>query len=374
MAPAGLAEGEKYIMTYAIRHWHVATLLSGVLLSAVGCGSGDSRVVSDAVASGELQLPLVTASQGSFRLRSAVFQLASVSGSIVTRLDSEAEPDSTSLRAELPQDAYTATLEEGWALERLSEQAGAVSVRAALLSQNPATFEIRDGRLTRLVYEFATDDGVVVFGAGAAEVAVSVTEAPSASCSVLDAASCPGGQTCLLADASGQTFCAEPGTLPVGSLCSTEQCVPGAQCLKLNPEQPDQGVCARFCSGDVLEFGCECRSLSFDDGIGVCTPPPFPICEPLTQTGCNESETCQHRSGSFAVCGPPGAGQLGESCLGETCARGLDCHGDQAELGIVGTCTRFCDTRTTYQCPFASPYYYYQYCQDVGTGNVGRCL
>jgi hypothetical protein len=339
----------------------------------LGCGGPHAEAgLAPSQAKGELQLALVTSQRGSFRLRQAVIQLQSRSGATAVRLESDAEPEATSLRAELAQGAYGATLEDGWSLERLGDDGSPVGIRAALLTPNPVEFEIRDGRVTRLTYEFATDDGIVRFGAGALELTVAVSEPPSSSCDLLDPALCPAEQTCLVADATGATFCAEPGSLPVGAPCSAEQCVRGAQCLVLDPTADDSALCMQFCQPHQLRFGCECQSLSFDASVGVCVPPPFSTCDPLTQTGCVEAETCQHVAGNFATCGTPGTAQVGEACLGETCAAGLDCFGDRPELGVSGSCRHFCDTGNGI-CP-RSFWPFFETCSDVGTGHLGRCF
>ncbi len=86
--------------------------------------------------------------------------------------------------------------------------------------------------------------------------------------------SCPFGQTCLLADANGRTFCAAAGTLPPGSPCTSEQCQAGSQCLNLDPDHPDQGTCAQFCDTSISTFGCNCQGLGISNSnAGFCGPP-----------------------------------------------------------------------------------------------------
>lgn len=350
-----------------------AALFALLVSTPLACSSPSETESSSSVqATGELALPLVSGAHGSFRLRQAVFDITSRTGTTSLSLDSEADSSSDSLGAELPQDGYSVLLEDGWLLERLAETGEITEEHAALISANPLDFDILDGRVTQLTYTFTTNEGLVSFGAGALEIGVAVTNVSHQPCELTNPGSCPSGQTCLLADDSGQTFCAEPGSLPVGSTCNSEQCIAGAQCLKVDAADPQRSVCARFCSPGTIEFGCECRSLSFDSATGVCDPPPFPTCDPLMQTGCADAEACQYTGGNFAVCGAPGTGQVGDSCLGETCAAGLDCYGDQPEFGVSGRCRRFCDTRFD-----ICPYFYYPYytsCSDVGTGNVGRCF
>src|SRR5688572_25943424 len=135
-----------------------AVLMLGEL-GTIGCGSDPTNSLAPLHTQGELVLPLVAAGQGSFRLRHAVFDLASHSGAASLRLESEASPAATSLHAELAQDSYSATLEDGWVLERFNADGASAALHAALLGPNPRDFEIRDGRVTRLVYMFTTDEG-----------------------------------------------------------------------------------------------------------------------------------------------------------------------------------------------------------------------
>jgi hypothetical protein len=262
-----------------------------VAAAALGCGSsGDDTLVyslggSEVNVIGDLRLPLVTPGPNAFRLRHASFDIESRSGSqVFVHLDSESAPDALELRATLPQGPYAVTLQDGWALERLGQDAGATAVNAALLSDNPRSFDILDGQLTRLVYEFTTSEGVVRLGEG--DVALGISYTPSGSlaeCDVLDPASCAPGRTCLLATGDGDAFCAQPGSLPVGAACSGEQCVAGAQCLALDGEAGG-ARCRQFCSLDAPPPGCSCRSLDFDPAIGVCidAAPPGDAPAPCT--------------------------------------------------------------------------------------------
>lgn len=241
--------------------------ISGVL----GCSSeaGLSGLSSERVAAGRLVVPLITADEQRYRLRNATFEIRR-RGAVVAALSSEASPAATALEAELTQDTYTITLRDGWRLERLEPDGSASAVHAALLTPNPSELRIVSGAETRLVYAFTTVDGVVEFGTGTLRVSVDVVPRDGLEpCSLLERSTCPSGQTCLLADSSGATFCAAPGTLPVGSPCSAEQCVAGAQCLRLDPLAPGAGVCTRFCN--PRSSACGCRSLDFDLDLGICT-------------------------------------------------------------------------------------------------------
>lgn len=251
----------------------MALVFSLGALGAAGCSSGDSVTVVERQTQGlgRLHLPLVTSSEDRFRLRSATFDVVNLAETRTVTLSSELDPDATSLDTVLPQDSYSITLQGGWVLERLAADATIVPVHAALLTANPTLFDIADDQSRSIIYSFTTDEGRVDFGEGALRIAVDVTPSQAlAGCELTSRSSCPEGQTCLIADSMGRTFCAAPGALPVGSPCSSEQCVAGAQCLRgLDPAQPDAGQCMRFCNTSSSFCGCE--SLSFDADVGVCS-------------------------------------------------------------------------------------------------------
>jgi hypothetical protein len=254
--------------TWINRRW---VFVWPAVCAALACGNqgGGSAGTLSEPELGSLSIPLVTPEEEQFRLESALFDISRLGSPVVT-LDSDADPDATSLDAELLQGTYSIELRDGWVLESAAPDGGvSTPVSAALLSLNPREFEIEDAEVTELVYEFTTDQGVVRFGRGVGSVSVAVAPtAPSAECSVLDRTSCPNGRTCLLAGDSGRTFCAQPGSLRAGSPCTSDQCVAGTQCLALDPESPDERVCARFCNPDSVF--CGCQGLAGNPEIGIC--------------------------------------------------------------------------------------------------------
>lgn len=313
---------------------------------------------------GSLYVPLVTPDTVKHRLRAAVFDI-SRAGSVVSSLDSDADPDATALTAELNPGQYQIRLNDGWTLEQLAADGSATPVRAAMISPNPASFEVRNGRVTNVAFTFTTSSGTVTFGEGSVSVRLGVADPASlSSCDIANQAGCGAGQHCLLADDSGQTFCATPGQIPVGEGCSSEQCVFGAQCLAVDADEPDVSSCTQLCNPSFPPFGCDCVGLSFSDEVGVCGPPPASACDLLDAASCAEGQACQLPGASFGVCGTPGTLLEGESCFGEVCSAGLDCFGDDPVAGFSGTCYRFCDL-TAPACEF---------CFDVGTGSIGRCF
>ena len=114
-------------------------------------------------------------------------------------------------------------------------------INAALVTANPTRLDVRDSEVTELVYTFATTDGVITLGSGAISISVDVVRPEAlAACNLASdyyGSGCPSGQTCLMADEGGRTFCATPGPLPVGAACDSQQCVAGAQCLA-----PEEGL------------------------------------------------------------------------------------------------------------------------------------
>ncbi|HTV24536.1 MAG TPA: hypothetical protein VMG12_37855 [Polyangiaceae bacterium] len=349
--------------------------LGFIAIAAIGCdGADDTRVVgalepgaaapASSEGTGSLSLPLVTPDAASFRLRGAVFEIER-SGVVLASLESDAHPDAEALTAELDPGQYQVRLLDGWSLEELGSAGGATPVRAALVSPNPASFGVRNGRVTTVAFTFTTSSGVVTFGEGAVSVRLGVMDPASlGSCDIVNQAGCPEGQHCLLADAGGKTFCATPGGLPVGAPCSAEQCVFGAQCLGLDLAEPEATTCTALCNPASPGFGCDCRGLGAGDEIGVCGPPPAGTCDLLDLASCPDGLACQFPGGSFGVCGVPGSIGEGASCFGEECEAGLDCFGDDPAFGVAGVCYRFCDV----QAPAC------EFCFEVDTGSVGRCF
>ncbi|WP_437752263.1 hypothetical protein [Sorangium sp. So ce1389] len=344
-------------------HLGLALLVSAGSMTTVGCTSPVGSHGEQAA--GMVSLPLVTSAGGDYRLHNAVFSIHSTNGALAATLDSESDPDAEALTATLFQGPYTVRLEDGWELDRIEADGTESPVSAALVSRNPQSFEIGAGATTGVSFTFTTGQGSITLGDGSVDVSFDVASNEDlGQCQLVSSyyySYCPSGQTCLLADSSGRTFCASPGALPVGSPCSSDQCVAGAQCLKVDQDNPDQGTCVKFCRVSAGTFGVNCLSLGLPDSdIGFEGPAPEGTCDLLTQTGCAEGEACQYAGGSFASCGVPGTTPAGGACSGETCGAGYQCYG--------GTCRKICDASDYYN--GTSGCYY---CYNVGTGNAGRC-
>jgi hypothetical protein len=310
---------------------------------------------------GTLNLPLLTPTRTAFRLSAAHFVIKNSQGTQLAALDSDSNPDAQALTVSLTQGSYNVLLQDGWVLTSIAEDGTERQMRAALLSVNPQTFEIKASTPTSVSFTFSTESGTITIGNGPVNITFDVAPTPgSTQCYVTQGYGCPSGQTCLLADSTGRTFCASPGMLAVGSPCTSEQCVAGSQCMKLDADHPDDGVCTQFCDTSSTTFGCNCVNLGItNSSIGACVAPPASACDLLAQTGCADGQACQYTGGNFGTCGAPGTTGPGETCSAETCMAGYQCYG--------GLCRGFCDLRgSSNNCNFG-------FCTSAGTGFVGRC-
>lgn len=261
-------------------------IFGGVLL---GSACSDRDVVADTgseeVLTGGLRLALQTDGGQGYKLIDAVFTVRDERDAVVTTLESGADGgNQATLEAALPLGDFTIELQDGWALEALGSEGD--NLAAALVSANPALFTISNHHVTELVFTFATNRGRVTLGEGEVSVGVDVVNAKTLTgCSLLDATTCPDGQTCLLADDQGETFCAAPGQVEVGQPCDSDQCVAGTQCLATGDDAGAERECTRFCDPHAGVPACDCRALGFDEDVGVCVGPA--LCEP----DCNSAQT-----------------------------------------------------------------------------------
>ena len=157
---------------------------------------------------------------------------------------------------------------------------------------------------------------------------------------------CPAGQGCYLSGTA--RLCAAAGTTAPGATCTgVSSCAPGSTCLNVATSGPAANMCSRFCDVDSDCAGGLCI-YTINDGAGgaipgvtVCTTP----CDPIAQTGCPSSTSCQIFRESmgamryFADCSSP-TGILGQ---GASCTTQADCAAGFACAGTPGTCLRWCD-------------------------------
>jgi alpha-tubulin suppressor-like RCC1 family protein len=144
----------------------------GVLLGALGgCKSASDRV-------GTVSLELRKDVDGvAYRLRDGVFSVLLVGSTTpVDTIQTEANPDATSIQRSLAPGNYNVNLASGWRLEKQTTT-GFTNVGAQLVSQNPAVVTIVDGQITETAFAFQTDGGVtVVIGNGTLSLAIDVLD------------------------------------------------------------------------------------------------------------------------------------------------------------------------------------------------------
>jgi hypothetical protein len=174
------------------------------------CDGGSTTLIEAVSQEGQIQLNLVGVSSSgtSYRLRRAIIVVQGPSST--TFLDSDQDPDSSSLGASVPAGFYTAFLQEGWSLERLSEGGGkAQALRATLLSANPMGFSVAAGEPTRVPLRFSVGDETV--DVGSFDIVLEVQERARAASLCSSNADCATGQTCCLGGFLGTCQSLNPG-------------------------------------------------------------------------------------------------------------------------------------------------------------------
>ena len=117
-------------------------------LLPTACDGGSTTIVDALPEHGQLQLNLIGVSNAgnAYRLRQAIIVVQGSSST--TFLNSDEDPDSTRLGASVAVGVYSAFLQEGWFLERLSDSGGTPQpLQATLLSPNPVGFSVAGGRV-----------------------------------------------------------------------------------------------------------------------------------------------------------------------------------------------------------------------------------
>ena len=193
-----------------------SSMLSLVLFAGVGsmlptaCDGGSTTVVDGLSEQGQIQLNLVGVSNSgtAYRLRQAIIVVQGPSST--TFLNSDEDPNSSSLGASVPVGFYTAFLQEGWILERLSSPGGKPQpLQATLLSGNPLGFSVAAGQATRVPLRFSVGDETVDVGSFDIVLEVEERQSQAATCST--DADCRVGQTCCLGGFLGTCQILSPG-------------------------------------------------------------------------------------------------------------------------------------------------------------------
>src|SRR5258706_3157566 len=134
----------------------VLLVIAALAPAIVGCSSSPDKEAEGAT--GAISMSLVgQTGANTYRLRNARFD---VTGPSTTSLDSEVDPNATSLNATLPTGSYSIQLETGWALERLDGMTFN-PVDATLISANPTSFQIVANSTSNVKYLFSTNGTIV---------------------------------------------------------------------------------------------------------------------------------------------------------------------------------------------------------------------
>jgi hypothetical protein len=164
-------------------HMSVRFLVVVLLSCLSACGAPPAESV------GKVSMALVgTGPRGqTYRLRDARF---AITGATSLTLDSESDPSAATLSRALSRGNYQIALLSGWRLERSDDGMSFENVPAELTSSDPASFEIRTGETTTVVYRFRARGEEVVLDPGQLDVNIAVEE-----CAPSDP-SCPIGSVC----------------------------------------------------------------------------------------------------------------------------------------------------------------------------------
>jgi hypothetical protein len=184
-------------------------LLLAALFGLAACGEPGATVITDQGPTGTMEVNLVgQGNQGTlFRLRDAIVTVQGPDRTIF--FNSEDDPDETSFSAVVPGGSYSSFLQEGWRLERVDS--GKSVVAAALISENPAFFEVVPGEITRVALRFQAGQEVVVTDPGLLEIVIEVEEEPAQSTLCAADSECPSSQVCCVTGFLGSCQSLEPG-------------------------------------------------------------------------------------------------------------------------------------------------------------------
>lgn len=233
------------------------------------CGGNSSTT------NGALTMKLTGESNGvTYRLRNATFD---INGPEIATVDTEDDPEATSIDLSLSSGHYEVLLRDGWALQRMDAE-GPTTVQATLVSANPLETEIIAGSRSHSVFRFSTDGGIVDIGTGELSITFEVDGVdsddggvPTAdSCDPLQPeTTCPTGEGCYISSSDGDGACLPAGRLVVGDECSSvDECAPGSVCTQ--DPSTEALRCIELC--DLAAPDCStgaCADMGIPE-IGLC--------------------------------------------------------------------------------------------------------
>jgi len=136
-----------------------------------------------------------------YRLRDAII---SVDGASPATFNTEDDPTRTSLSADVPPGDYTATVKDGWRLERL-DSGIPTPVTATLTSDNPVAFTVMAQLRTTVPLVFRVDGNSVDLGAGY-DIVIGIDEAIPSPGDAYQAIDAPSPRNRLVFDAARQVL------------------------------------------------------------------------------------------------------------------------------------------------------------------------
>jgi hypothetical protein len=236
------------------------------------CSSDASKQGSEQANVGSLSLKLtgVSTSGARYRLHNGSF---TVSGPKAETLSTETDPESTSIRSELPAGNYLIKLKAGWTLDK--EVMGTfTTVKSVLVSDNPAGFRIFDQGVTSVVFQFRAGDDVVQLGDGTLDVSIGVDDGPGCP---MGTAQCNGVCVDVNSDPSNCGACGNQCMMPASCVAGSCQiaCPPGtvncgAGCVDTFNDPNNCGGCGLVCAaGTSCNMGM-CGGGGCPGGLQQC--------------------------------------------------------------------------------------------------------
>jgi hypothetical protein len=252
-----MAFGSAFTSVNLQRAGRISVGMLGLATALAIAGCGDEPATDH----GTVEVSLIgqAPSGTTYRLRSAIIM---VQGPATTQFfDTEENPDSPTISADVVVGNYHAFLQEGWQLERLAADGTAGAVEAQLISPNPQSFVVTPDARTQVQLLFRVDGVDVPMDRGSFDIVIGVDEQPSTPGYCTTDAECGSGQTCCLAGFLGtcQTL-AEGEACPLPDLTVSAEAA--ASSITFGYETFSEGSCALI-EGCVAEAG-DRRLMRFD--------------------------------------------------------------------------------------------------------------
>ena len=140
----------------------------------------------------------------------------------------------------------------------------------------------------------------------------------------------------------GNLTCVPVGPAAVGESCEEQWCEVGSACVSSALDLSCSELCQSTPDCDTDGTRCVLRWMPEVDW-GVCEPG----CDPVLQTGCDETEGCYYEdteTGS-TLCWEAGSLEAGADCssLADMCSPGLDCVPEPGTSPFEYYCRAYCD-------------------------------